>query len=178
MDPSKLTELDKLADDLSKTLQSYIPETQVLLDWSELADILIPMPQARIRLMEDEYESRVERTGHGLQRAFIITMLQHLDTVKHVNPIPKGGVPDDQPRTGAGNLLLSNLVLAIEEPELYQHPSRQRHLASVLLNLATEGVPGVAENTQVIICYALAVICWSRPLRPDSRLAQSSSGQQ
>ena len=28
-----------------------------------------------------------------------------------------------------------DLVLAIEEPELYQHPSRQRHIAKILLQL-------------------------------------------
>ena len=45
---------------------------------------------------------------------------------------------------------LPNLVLAIEEPELYQHPSRQRHFASVLLDLAMGAIPGVAQSTQVI----------------------------
>ena len=45
---------------------------------------------------------------------------------------------------------MPSLVLAIEKPELYQHPSRQRHLASVLLELASGTIPGVAENTQVV----------------------------
>ncbi|MGB5872377.1 MAG: TOPRIM nucleotidyl transferase/hydrolase domain-containing protein, partial [Bacteroidota bacterium] len=45
---------------------------------------------------------------------------------------------------------LPNLVLAIEEPELYQHPNRQRHMARVLHELASGMTPGVAEKTQVI----------------------------
>ena len=45
---------------------------------------------------------------------------------------------------------MPSLVLAIEEPELYQHPSRQRHLASVLMELASGTIPGVAKNTQVV----------------------------
>ena len=86
MNPENLNELDNLADDLSKTLQSYVPDAKVRLQWSDLSDISIPMPQAEVKLLEDEYESRVERTGHGLQRAFIITMLQHLDAVIQDSP--------------------------------------------------------------------------------------------
>jgi predicted ATP-dependent endonuclease of OLD family len=42
------------------------------------------------------------------------------------------------------------LILGIEEPELYQHPSRQRHLASILLGLSQSGIPGVVPSVQVI----------------------------
>ncbi len=151
MDPKKLTELDTLADDLSSTLQFYVPETKVLLDWSELVDIPIPMPQARVKLMEDEYESMVERTGHGLQRAFIITMLQHLDAIRRSEPASNDRTREETKiGTRTVDPQLPNLVLAIEEPELYQHPSRQRHLASVLWDFASGTIPGVAESTQVI----------------------------
>ncbi len=70
---------------------------------------------------------------------------------QRVEPGPEGGVSvGTESDTGANKFQLPNLVLAIEEPELYQHPSRQRHLASVLLNLAEGALPGVAKNTQVI----------------------------
>ncbi len=152
MNPQNLTELNDLAVNLSETLQSFVPDASVLLQWSELADISIPMPQAEVKLTEDEYESRVERTGHGLQRAFIITMLQHLDAVRNVGATIQEDSDDlgSTERTSGAAGHLPNLVLAIEEPELYQHPSRQRHLASVLLNLATGEIPGVADKTQVI----------------------------
>ena len=156
MNPMNLPELGNLSQDLSRTLQSFVPDAEVLLQWSELPDISIPMPPAEVKLMEDDYESKVERTGHGLQRAFIITMLQHLDAVRYVEPVPEDGASEDgasdetESGAGASSFQLPNLVLAIEEPELYQHPSRQRHLASVLLNLAKGAIPGVAENTQVI----------------------------
>ena len=151
MNPKKLPALEDLACDLSKTLQSYVPDAEVLLQWSGLSDISIPMPEAEVKLMEDDYESRVERTGHGLQRAFIITMLQHLNAVRSVGSEPESGTTEeDEPGTEAGNVQLPSLVLAIEEPELHQHPSRQRHLAAVLLNLAKGAIPGVAEKTQVI----------------------------
>ena len=151
MDPKKLTELEGLADDLSKTLQSYVPEARVILHWTELSNISIPMPEAEVKLLEDDYESIVERTGHGLQRVFIITMLQHLNAARIVGSEPEDGTTEENElETKSSSVQLPSLVLAIEEPELYQHPSRQRHLASVLLNLAEGAIPGVAENTQVI----------------------------
>ena len=151
MNPTNLTELDELAHNLSRTLQSYVPDAKVLLQWSELSDITIPMPQAVVKLLEDDYESRVERTGHGLQRAFIITMLQHLDALRYAEPPTDDGASAGSVSVaGTNSVQLPNLVLAIEEPELYQHPSRQRHLASVLLKLATGAIPGVAQDTQVI----------------------------
>ena len=150
IDPEKLTELKSLQNDLSHTLRFYAPDASVLMNWSEIADIAVPLPQAQIKLQEDGFESAVERTGHGLQRAFIVTMLQHLVAARLVDILPAAGtLTNDESRETEENQLPS-LVLAIEEPELYQHPSRQRHLASVLLELASGTIPGVAENTQVV----------------------------
>ena len=150
MDPRELTELKDLERGLSETLQFYVPDTSVLLRWSEFADILIPMPQTQVKLKEDGYESTVERTGHGLQRAFIVTMLQHLVAAQEVEKAwEDGALEEDESQEPYGSPFPS-LVLAIEEPELYQHPSRQRHLGSVLLKLATGTIPGVAKETQVV----------------------------
>lgn len=150
MSPEQLTELNDLERGLSNTLQSYVPDASVLLRWSEFADISIPIPQAQVKLREDGYESRVERTGHGLQRAFIVTMLQHLVAAREVEMVPEEEPSTEDASQDNGTPRLPSLILAIEEPELYQHPSRQRHLASVLLKLATGTIPGVAEKTQVV----------------------------
>lgn len=45
-----------------------------------------------------------------------------------------------------------DLILGIEEPELYQHPNRQRHLSRILWDLSQGNIPGVAKRTQVIYC--------------------------
>ena len=151
MAPEKLAELNNLSQNLSNTLQSYVPDAKVVLQWSDFPDISIPMPQAQVKLSEDEYESKVEKTGHGLQRAFIVTMLQHLNTIQSTETRSEGGIStEDDTSPETDEFQLPNLVLAIEEPELYQHPSRQRHLASVFLKLATGAISGVAESTQVI----------------------------
>ncbi|MDT8901252.1 ATP-dependent nuclease [Anaeroselena agilis] len=151
MDPTKLTELSTLSVNMTKTLQTFVPDAEVDLKWLPLQEISIPMPQADIRLVEDGYSSDVARTGHGLQRAFILTMLQHLvlaqTATEHMQKTTDG---DDWGEKPAFKPSLPNLVLGIEEPELYQHPSRQRYFADILLKLASGMTPGVAEKTQVI----------------------------
>lgn len=153
MDPAKLAELGTLTGQLTKTLRTYVPDASVSLSWIRAGGIEIPMPKADVKLVEDGYPSAVVRTGHGLQRAFILTMLQHLAVAR----VPMGrGLEGESTEQGTkpeglvGELRMPNLILGIEEPELYQHPNRQRHLAKVLLQLATGVVAGVARRTQVI----------------------------
>ena len=150
MNAENLTELTSLEQSLSATLNSYVPDASILLRWSQFDDIHIPMPQAQVRLRENDYESSVDRSGHGLQRALIVTMLQHLVAARESDSIPADQDTGDDSTTASRDSHLPSLVLAIEEPELYQHPSRQRHLASVLLKLASGLIPGVAERTQVL----------------------------
>ena len=145
LDPERFSELQDLQNDLSATLQSYAPNASVLLKWS----VEIPMPQTEVKLLEDGYESAVQRTGHGLQRAFILTMLQHL-VAQETKSMKEDANLAESTSSYFENSHSPSLVLAIEEPELYQHPSRQRHLASVLLKLASGIISGVAQHTQVI----------------------------
>jgi energy-coupling factor transporter ATP-binding protein EcfA2 len=147
LDPSKLTELTGLSAKLTATLDSFAPGAMVNLLWQPLQQVEIPMPKADVRLIEDEFEVTVERTGHGLQRAFVVTMLQHLALAQR----GAGQVGEDTSRGDSrGTGRIPNLVLVIEEPELYQHPNRQRHLAQVLAQLAGGLTPGVADVTQII----------------------------
>ena len=150
MAPSNLTELNDLQSSLSHTLQSYVSGSGVLLHWEEFSDISFPDPKAQVKLMEDGFESTVERTGHGLQRAFIVTMLQHLVAARETATTLDDTDPGREEDQAGDAQNLPCLVMAIEEPELYQHPSRQRHLSSVLLDLASGEIPGVAARTQVI----------------------------
>jgi len=150
MDPAKLTELSVLQKQLSNTLQYYAPEASVSLEWSKLVEVDFPLPKAEVKLKEDGYKSSVQRTGHGLQRSFILTMLQHLVAAKGVEATTEGGFASETEIPERVEPQLPGLVLAIEEPELYQHPSRQRHMAAILLKLARGKIPGVAKRTQVI----------------------------
>ena len=147
-DPSKIPEFNNLERRLTATLNAYVSDASVLLEWGQREDFEVPLPQARVRLSEDGFGSLVDKTGHGLQRAFILTMLQHLAAAERTVEVDADA--EAESRSQVNENVLPSLVLAIEEPELYQHPSRQRHFAKVLLELATGVIPGVASDTQVI----------------------------
>jgi len=154
---TELTELQTLAGRMTETLNTFAPGAQIQLNWLSDETVEIPMPKADVKVVEDGYPSAVERTGHGVQRAFILTALQHLALAQapkeneaiqqHPSDAPMSSVPLEG---NASTPTLPNLILGIEEPELYQHPSRQRHLARVLLQLAKGGIKGVAQSAQVI----------------------------
>ena len=81
-------------------------------------------PWAHILAGEGEFEGELARFGHGLQRSYLLALLQEL--------------------AGTDDIAGPTLILACEEPELYQHPPQARHLAAVL-NTLSKG------NAQVII---------------------------
>ena len=124
-------ELGSLASDLSSTLKTYVPDASVEINWLTEGGINVSLPQADVRLVEDGYASAVIRTGHGLQRAFILTMLQHLAAAQ-VDDAARGteqettddGISEPE-QTPGQPVVMPSLVLCIEEPELYQHPNRQ-----------------------------------------------------
>ncbi len=152
VDPQNLIELQALEGDMRGTLKTYVPDASVKLTWLTGEVIDIPMPKADIKLVEDEYPASVERTGHGLQRAFILTMLQHLAVAQapvgeNMNKNEKG---IDEVQKHPPSLKIPNLIIGMDEPELYQHPNRQRHLSKILLKLAEGSIRGVADRTQII----------------------------
>jgi predicted ATP-dependent endonuclease of OLD family len=144
MNPDNLSELRELEHSLNTILKTYVPEADVDLVWNSSRAIDLPPPSASIRLVEDDYSASVQSCGHGLQRAYILTMLQYLAQVQ-----TRSRTAEDAIGTESSDESPSFLI-AIEEPELYQHPNRQRHMAKVFLKLASGGIEGVAQGTQVL----------------------------
>ncbi len=118
-------------DQISSSLQTRIsewahPEASLRLRWKQDPDksVRVEEPWAHILASEGEFEGELARFGHGLQRSYLLALLQEL-----------AGTDDDAGPT---------LILACEEPELYQHPPQARHLATVLNTLSQ-------DNAQVIV---------------------------
>ncbi len=120
--------LKSLSDSLTARLQEWAhPDTLLSLLWRDdpSRNISIQEPLAEVRAGERGFQgAALDHFGHGLQRSFIFALLQELS----------GCADTGNPR----------LLLACEEPELYQHPSQGRHLSSVLQNLGS-------SNSQVIV---------------------------
>lgn len=150
LDPSNLGELDELAVSLSETLGMFYRDTSVSMNWRSPDDLQVNLPLADIMLREQGYTGPVENKGHGLQRAFIFTLLQHL--AKALSSSPEQSQESGEQAAEPQEPFSPAVILAIEEPELYQHPIKQRHIARVLELISAGHIPGVMNQTQVILC--------------------------
>ena len=145
-DMGDIPEVKRLEDDINGML-GILAKGEARLEW-DLQSPRVGLPAARIRLAEDGYQTTIDRTGHGLQRAFIISMLSSLHKAQ-AGASAAGSEAKDGGDASAGTGV-PTIVLAIEEPELYQHPTRARHLAKLLSSISREGLAGVASTVQVI----------------------------
>ena len=110
-------------DDVSSALRTRIsewahPGARLRLQWKQDLDksVRVEEPWAHILAGEGDFEGELARFGHGLQRSYLLALLQELAGTDAV-----GG---------------PTLILACEEPELYQHPPQARHLSAVLNKLS------------------------------------------
>jgi putative ATP-dependent endonuclease of OLD family len=119
--------LDDISGDLQKRLAEWShPDATAKLNWHQdpKSSVRIEEPMARLLAGDAEFEGSIARFGHGLQRSYIIALLQGL--------------------AADGDQDAPKLLLGVEEPELYQHPPQARHLAAVLQALSE-------HNAQVIV---------------------------
>lgn len=121
-------DLTKLADQISAQLHDFAPGARVTLDWDPRLPVLSP-PPIHARIVESGHEADIGRQGHGVQRAYVFSLLRALLAA----------------RRGAASDLQPSLLLLIEEPEVYQHPVRARYVARTLRELSRSD-----ESTQVV----------------------------
>ena len=109
--------------DIGKTIQERLrawshPGARVELLWhyDDLKSVSVADPMAKAKIGEGDFLGEMVRIGHGMQRSFIVALLQVLSSTHE----------GEQP----------TLILGFEEPELYQHPPQARHLSSLLNELS------------------------------------------
>ncbi len=83
-------------------------------------EILLSAPRLYV---DDGFRNSIENKGHGLQRAVIFTILRRY--AEHMTSSAEGK--------------RRNLILAVEEPELYMHPQAQRTIRQVFRKIAEGG---------------------------------------
>ena len=127
-----LGEEQKALDDLSGSLKTRLsqwahPGIDASVRWKQDPDksIKVEEPVATIQIGERGFEGELSRFGLGLQRSYMLALLQELNTI-------------DDPSS-------PTLILSVEEPELFQHPPQARHLSETLQELGS-------VNTQVMVC--------------------------
>jgi putative ATP-dependent endonuclease of the OLD family len=111
--------LKLLSQGLSQALRQFVSDGVVSLEPREMPVKVPSRPDISMRVGDGGFTTDVLRQGHGFQRALLLATLQEI-----ANREVQGSQP--------------SLLLGIEEPELYQHPTQARHISTVLSNLGED----------------------------------------
>ncbi len=112
------SELLELTQHLNDTVAKYSPGREINVNPSEI-ELKSPKTTFDVTVKDGDTSTAVERQGHGFQRTMLISALQVL---------AESGTASEQ----------GVICLAIEEPELYQHPIQAQGFAKVLRALAED----------------------------------------
>jgi putative ATP-dependent endonuclease of OLD family len=121
--------LGELSTALSRSVATFTQGRSVRISTVN-ADPKLQRVQFSLSIQDGKADTSVDRQGHGFQRALLIATLKAL---------ADQGAQAEQPGV---------ICLAIEEPELFQHPVQARAFASVLRKLAQDG------QQQIQVTYA------------------------
>lgn len=123
----------------------------------------ITPPKARfdigvVDFMDENNQYSVDRQGHGFQRTLIISALQYLAEY------------------GRGSDNNATICLAIEEPELYQHPIQTRILNSALRKIISDN----PEKTQVMFATHSSIFIETKEVHKIRKVScvESRSGSE
>ncbi|MEM0955224.1 MAG: AAA family ATPase [Pseudomonadota bacterium] len=121
--------LEGVQSSLQNQLKSWAhPAAKVNLQWhfDDQKSISINKPFARAKVGDGDFLGEIVRSGHGMQRSFVVALLQVLANLEE----------SDSP----------TLLLGFEEPELYQHPPQAKHLAALLEELTGKGTQAIVTT--------------------------------
>lgn len=122
------TQLETITMQLNEVVKSYSPGRSVTVSPAEV-ELKAPRTTFEVAILDGMTETAVERQGHGFQRTLLISALQLLA------------------QSGAASTE-GVICLAIEEPELFQHPIQAQTFAKVLRSLAEDA------NKRIQVTYA------------------------
>ena len=125
--PESLGGLSDISSRLTDKLKLYSPGSAIMLHWGEIEPPEFELPTIKCGVIEDGFEGSVSNKGHGLQRALILTLIEHLAGIS--------AREEAESEEKKSKKLRIDTLLAVEEPEIYLHPSRSRYLSNILLKL-------------------------------------------
>lgn len=111
-------QLDAMSKQLNEVVTTYTPGRTITVSPAEV-ELKAPRTTFEVAVLDGVTETAVERQGHGFQRTLLISALQLLA------------------QSGAASAE-GVICLAIEEPELFQHPIQSLNFAKVLRSLAED----------------------------------------
>lgn len=137
--PDEVPALVDLNDKLSAILEKYYKDSQIAASWKPVEEIPAPVPKSEVTITNHGVTTPIEGVGHGLQRAIVLTVLQYMAESRSAAEAVEV-FSESQ----------SDIIIGVEEPELYQHPTKQRLFRRVLSELCATFNEETGIRIQVI----------------------------
>lgn len=141
-DPANVPALKNISSTLTKILKKYYADSDLIATWEPITEFPISFPSSQIEVKDHGFQCGVARVGHGLQRAIIITILEFLASER---------LRDIDGQEENFEIPHSDIIVAIEEPEIYQHPIKQRHITDVLAQITESFNKQTGIRIQVLL---------------------------
>lgn len=135
--PDQAPQLRTISADLTEIVRRYYAEAELSATWKEVTELPINLPSPDVKVSDGFHVTDVDYVGHGMQRAIILTLLEYMALSQYGH-------------AGEFDEAQSDLILAIEEPELFQHPTKQRLFAAALSEIAADFNAVTGIRVQVI----------------------------
>jgi len=136
--PERFPQLAQISDNLTNTIQRYYRDTRLLAEWQVDEGVRFSFPQPVIKVEDRGFLSGLENVGHGLQRAALFAVIEFL---------ARSAVTEEE---GDFHEAQSDIILLIEEPEIYQHPHKQKLVSDAFKSICGEFNRATGIRFQVI----------------------------
>lgn len=133
VDPSNMQEISGISSSLTASLGQYYSGSKLLANWEVDDAISVAFPRPTIKVEDQGFQTVLENVGHGLQRACLFAIIQFL--AESASRVEGGGFKEAQ----------SDILLLIEEPEIYQHPLKQEVISNAFHKICS----GFSEATGI-----------------------------
>lgn len=117
-DPTSVPQLAGISTRLTSAVSRYYADTNLVADLGKANEINVTFPNPLITVVHRGLKVDVAHVGHGLQRAIFFSLVQFLAEEQTESRSDKESGPEFSDAQ-------SDIILLIEEPEIYQHPIKQ-----------------------------------------------------
>lgn len=131
-----------ISSDVTGLLQKYYSDTQLSAELPPPNKLVVDFPPPTLRVKHRAISGGVDHVGHGLQRAILFSVIQFL--AQHFSK--------DVGTQDVFDEAASDIIVLVEEPEIYQHPLKQRIIRSVLEQICDEFDKKTGIRMQVVVC--------------------------
>lgn len=114
-DPSHNPELKNISDQLTGEIQKYFPDAELITDWQGSEVPIFQYAKPSLAIKHRGVQTDLSHVGHGLQRAALFSVVQYL--AEHKSLVEGDDIEFEN--------AASDIIILVEEPEIYQHPSKQ-----------------------------------------------------